>query len=204
MKHLYRIAFALALYAVAVFAFKAATKPHASGSNEGATATSVALPVRPSAETEAELARQIQERSRQLEIQAVHLERMKEAKAQMMTRRREVQSASYAAWTQVLAVNHDHYLRLHDQAQKTPGGQVPCTICDGLSYMKCVTCRDHDGKCITCNGTGRLASDAYCPSCLGKGKCYVCTGSGKMFCPFCDDGMIDVRRPPPSNFPPLY
>ncbi|HEY2952876.1 MAG TPA: hypothetical protein VGK40_09850 [Verrucomicrobiae bacterium] len=204
MKHLYRIALALVLYAVAVYVFKAATKPEAIGPVDGVAATGDPLPHRPSTALEQELARQIEQRSRQLETQARHLERMEVAKSQMMARRREVQSASYAAWNEVLSANHEHYLQLRDQAGKTPGGQIPCTICDGFSYMRCVTCRNHDGKCITCKGTGRLALDAYCPSCLGSGKCYVCTGSGKMFCPFCDDGMIDARRPPPNSFPPLY
>ena len=203
MKHLYRIALALALYAVAVYVFKAATKPQDLGP-AAAAATEASLSHRPATAVEQELARQIEERSHQLELQARHLEKLEVAKAEMMASRREVQSASYAAWNQVLTANHQHYLELRDEAAKDARGQVPCTICDGYSYMRCVTCRDHDGKCITCKGTGRIALDAYCPSCLGSGKCYLCTGSGKMFCPFCNDGVIETRRPPPSNFPPLF
>lgn len=204
MKHLYRIALVLVLYVVAIHVYKTATTSEANGPQDSQASTDLTLPPRPSTAVEQELARQIEERSRELEIRAIHLERLEVAKAHMLTRRREVQSASYTAWTHVLTENHELYLRLRDQAGKTPGGQVPCTICDGLSYMGCVTCRNHDGKCIICKGTGRLALDAYCPSCLGGGKCYVCTGSGKMFCPFCDDGMIDTRRPSPNNFAPLY
>src|ERR1051325_9912167 len=159
MKHLYRIALALALYAVAVYVFKAASKPQDLGPSQTEAATEDPLPRRPSTVVEQELARQIEERSRQLEIQARHLEKLETAKAEMLNRRREVQSASYAAWNQILTANHEHYLQLRDQAVKDPRGQVPCTICDGYSYMQCVTCRDHDGKCVTCKGTGHLALD---------------------------------------------
>ena len=96
----------------------------------------------------------------------------------------------------------EKYSALLNQAKQSTRGQVECTICDGFSYMPCVMCTDHNGKCIRCEGSGHLSPDVYCPSCMGKGKCYLCSGSGKMLCPFCNDGMIDIHWPPPTQSPP--
>jgi len=138
-----------------------------------------------------------------LEAAAKRLEQIHVATSQMPASRREAQVGAYPAWKQLLTTHHAAYLGLLEQARKTPHGEVPCTLCDGFSYMPCAMCKDHDGKCVKCHGSGTDGLDVLCPACLGSGKCYLCNGSRKMFCPFCDDGMIQVRRPPPSSFPPL-
>ncbi len=151
--------------------------------------------------------RQIEERVQRistLERAAARLEQMRAASAETDTYRRQAQATAFMAWQQVLATNQAGYAKLLEQARASANGEVPCTICDGFSYMPCVMCPHHDGKCVTCKGSGQLTGDAICPACLGSGKCYLCTGSGKMFCPYCDDGTIQARRPPPAAFPPIH
>jgi hypothetical protein len=124
------------------------------------------------------------------------------ASRSMPASRQEARAAATPAWLQVLSTNEEKYASLIARAKQSPKGQVECTICDGLSYMPCIMCDQHDGKCVRCGGSGHKGLDAYCPTCLGKGKCYLCAGSGKMFCPFCHDGMIDLKWPAPSQLPP--
>jgi hypothetical protein len=113
--------------------------------------------------------------------------------------RRPLQLARREDWRQMIATNSELYRQLRLKASTSPHGVTPCTICDGLSYMHfCVMCKKNDGKCPTCKGTGLITVNDYCPTCTGSGKCYICNGTGRMLCAFCDDGMIDIRRPPPS------
>ena len=148
-------------------------------------------------------AQQTAQRIQQLELQDKHLQRMAVATREMRSSRQQAQFASHQAWSQVVETNQGRYQQLLLQAHQQARGEVACTICDGLSYMACVMCAHHDGKCATCEGRKYLTQDVYCPTCLGSGRCYLCCGSGKMFCPFCDDGMIKYGRPPPSSSPPL-
>ena len=90
------------------------------------------------------------------------------------------------------------------KARQSPHDSVTCTICDGFSYMPCVVCPGHNGKCVTCRGAGKRAAGELCATCLGTGKCYLCSGAGKMFCPFCDDGEVHSRQPVPASFPPVH
>ncbi len=147
--------------------------------------------------------RHTEARIRQLEAMAQRRARVKTATSRTLDYRRQAQAEAVAAWTQVLETNHAKYLKLKAEAQQAPEGKVPCTLCDGFSYMPCVLCKHHDGKCIICNGTGRLIGRELCPACLGSGKCYLCNGSGKMLCPFCNDAMIEAHGHAPSALPPL-
>jgi DnaJ-class molecular chaperone len=122
----------------------------------------------------------------------------------MPAARQQARTEARPAWQKVLATNQAAYRTLLAQARKAERGEVPCTICDGLSYTPCVMCSHHDGKCIACRGAGQRVRDVLCPTCLGSGKCYLCTGAGKMFCPFCDDGMIQSHRAEPPDVPPLH
>jgi hypothetical protein len=119
-----------------------------------------------------------------------------------LTRARAVEGIN-AQWTRLFEKHRATYESLLHAAATAPRGEVPCTICDGFSYMPCLLCKDHNRKCVTCGGTGHDVSDEFCPSCLGTGKCYLCSGSGKMFCPFCNDGMVDTHSHPPRKTPPL-
>jgi hypothetical protein len=119
-----------------------------------------------------------------------------------LTRARAVEGIN-AQWTHLLETHRATYEKLLHAAAAAPRGEVPCTICDGFSYMPCLLCKGHNRKCVTCGGTGHDVSDEFCPSCLGTGKCYLCSGSGKMFCPFCNDGMVDTHSHPPRKSPPI-
>ena len=148
--------------------------------------------------------RQLRERQDQLQAAEADLAAQAQAGRKMIASRQVFQLAKGAAWMQLITTHHPLYLALRQQAAKLPGGVTPCTICDGKSYMSgCVMCDHNDGKCPSCKGTGRTANNAYCPVCVGSGKCFGCNGIGRMLCPFCDDGMIDVRRAPPATTIPI-
>ena len=144
------------------------------------------------------------ERVQQLEAMVSRQAQMAAATRDMPAARQRARAEAAPAWTRVLITNQEAYQLLLAQAQKSDRGEVTCTICDGFSYMPCVLCTHHDGKCIDCRGAAYIRSGVLCPSCLGSGKCYLCTGSGKMFCPFCDDGMILKQWPAPAKEPPLH
>lgn len=148
--------------------------------------------------------RQLRERQEQLRAAEADLAAKAQAGAKMIVSRQIFQQAKGAAWLQLITTNRPLYLALRAQAAKAPGGVTPCTICDGKSYLSgCVMCDQHRGKCPSCQGTGRTVNQNYCPVCVGSGKCFSCNGIGRMLCPFCDDGMIDVRRPPPATTIPI-
>lgn len=207
MKHLWKISVALLLYFAALYLLGRGKKETVAQESNVAATESIpgSSSQSPSTPTEDPLfARQTVERIQQLTHQAEHRAKTEQAKKEMAPSRRQIQTASYAAWKRVIDNNQTAYLLLKARAETAPQGEVPCTICDGFSYMPCVACVEHKGKCVSCNGSGRRTGGEYCASCLRTGKCYLCTGSGKMFCPFCDDGMINSKRPPPSGFLPPY
>ncbi len=93
---------------------------------------------------------------------------------------------------------------LRQQAANLPTGEIRCTLCDGRGTMRsCVLCSGYKGKCVTCNGSGKLSDLEDCPTCLGDGNCFLCAGTRKMTCPFCDDGMMSANRPMPSGRMPI-
>lgn len=148
--------------------------------------------------------RQARERQDQLLQNEADLAARAQAATKMISSRQMFQLAKGAAWMQIITTNQPLYQSLRALAAKSPGGVTPCTICDGKSYMRgCITCDRSSGKCPSCQGSGRTAHNAVCPVCVGSGKCFTCSGIGRMLCPFCDDGAIDVRRPPPSTTLPI-
>jgi hypothetical protein len=208
VKHVYRIGFALLLYALAVYIYTSARQKeekvvHTHTFDPAAFRAVDWFPGHGFSPEEKRTYLEAVER-RVKELVAMELEMAKRDRAaqQMATSRRQAQMVTMMAWSSVIKTNYPAFLALRHKAASSPDGTTPCTICDGFSYMPCVMCSHRDGKCITCKGTGKRAGGEYCPSCSGDGKCYLCTGSGKMFCPFCDDGMIDVKWPMPTNFPP--
>ncbi len=197
MKHLLRIFAALLIYVGVVYLLRSR------GTEEAPPPVAPeALQSVPSPQENELVTRQTEERIREFEAVARERQMVETARRDMEANRRQARVAATPAWTQVLSTNEAKYLSLLAKAKETPRGQVPCTLCDGLSYMPCVMCKDHDGKCLPCGGSGHLTPNVYCPSCLGKGKCFLCSGAGKMFCPFCNDGMIDINWPAPSPTPP--
>jgi hypothetical protein len=114
--------------------------------------------------------------------------------------RQVIEYSSTEAWSRIIATNRQAFLELRARAAAQPGRkQVACTICDGRGSLAfCILCKD-TGKCPTCRGEGNLSYLETCPTCLGTGKCYVCGGSGHMFCPFCEDGVIDARAKMPPQ-----
>lgn len=76
-------------------------------------------------------------------------------------------------------------------------GDTPCSICDGLGYVKCQHCDrgtnacrlcDHGTKmCDVCRGTGEVAEGYTCVNCGGSGevKCDHCLGTGRTVCREC-------------------
>lgn len=148
-------------------------------------------------------ARLVEERIHQLESMDRRRRQSEAASANMIVFREQAQAEAAPRWKQVVADNREAYQALLAKALNSPHNETACTICDGMSYMPCVMCKGRDGKCVTCRGSGQSNQEALCPTCLGKGKCYLCAGSRKMFCPFCNDGMIEARGRPPSDSPPL-
>src|SRR5258706_4617521 len=117
--------------------------------------------------------------------------------------RRNLQAAKSAAWTSLIAKNWQLFEALRKLAAFSPEGEAACTICDGLGSMNfCLLC-EHSGKCVACQGSGKTPRGQDCPACRGSGKCYLCFGSGNMLCPFCDDGFISSKGPPPPAEMPV-
>jgi hypothetical protein len=125
------------------------------------------------------------------------------ATTNMGSARLDLRLAKKTAWSELISTNWQTYQALRKQAEHSPTGTAHCTICNGAGVMSfCVLCEHNDGKCLTCKGTGKLSANEYCPACLGKGKCFLCGGGGRMPCPFCDDGTIDLKLPPPPKMMP--
>lgn len=104
-------------------------------------------------------------------------------------------------WDALLAANREAFQALRQKAAASPTHTVACTLCDGRGVMgTCLLCK-HSGKCVDCDGTGRSSGEEYCPTCLGNGKCYLCFGGRKMTCPYCDDGVMSLKVPPPTSLP---
>jgi hypothetical protein len=147
--------------------------------------------------------RQLRDREEQLFSAEADIAARSRAARKMPEARQVIQFNKNPAWINVISTNRALYLALREQAAKSPNGQVPCTICDSKSYMRgCVVC-EIPGKCPACKGSGRTPNREWCPVCVGSGKCFLCSGIGRMLCPFCDDGMIDFRRPPPATTMPI-
>src|SRR2546423_10873946 len=184
MKHACGIILALLVYLGVIYLVGSPSKEEAvtarDSTAEDASAASPSQPL-PMSDADQLQAQQTQERVQHLETQTRELEMTEAAAQRMPAARRMAQAATVSAWTQVVSTNTDKYLELLQKAKQSARGQIECSICDGLSYMPCVMCKNHSGKCIHCDGTGHLAARTYCPTCLGKGKCYLCNGSGKMF-----------------------
>ena len=118
--------------------------------------------------------------------------------------REQLQRNKQSAWARVLSTNWPTYQKLHVQAVGSRSGTARCTLCDGRGKVDfCVLC-DNSGKCQTCGGLGHVSNGELCPNCLGTGKCYLCGGTGKMACPFCDDGDVYAKLPPPPTLLPIY
>lgn len=204
MKHFYRICLVLLAYASAIWMVNlfrqkpvadfAQVEPE-SGPTEASPRIHSSDPFYDS---------QIAKRIEQLTELAQYRQKLQTASQFMMVTRRQAATATYPAWTQLLKAKQTTYRSLLERAKHTSNGQTLCTICDGTSYVTCIMCKDHDGKCVTCEGTGHDVGSDFCPACFGKGKCYLCNGNSRMFCPFCDDGTIRLDWPPPRAFPPLY
>ena len=124
--------------------------------------------------------------------------------AKKLAFRTALSASKQIVWNQILMTNSTEFYALRKIAARTPGGVTPCTLCDGEGYMdECIVCKNSDGKCVTCYGTGTLNNGKdICPTCIGSKNCYFCNGFKKMLCPFCDDGMIDIQVPLPPEFPP--
>jgi hypothetical protein len=134
-------------------------------------------------------------------METEHGKRMRAAQ-HMEESRRHWQWELRTPWQELIKTNYTAYEELLATARQSPNGTTPCTLCDGKSYMPCILCEHQEGKCIDCNGRGRRGNE-YCPTCVGTGRCYLCSGYGKMFCPFCDDGTIDIKHPRPAGLPPI-
>jgi hypothetical protein len=125
------------------------------------------------------------------------------AAAQTETVRLNLRDSHQQAWTALRTNNWQTFQALRKTAATSKDQQTRCTICDGEGYFDhCILCLHNDGKCLTCQGTGRVSGAEYCPNCLGSGKCFLCAGRGKMACLFCDDGIISLKNPlPPEKMP---
>ena len=202
MNQVYRIGLLVVLYAVTVFFFEAA-RPKKDSTEDPAASLVVPISKRP-APPQQRLAYGLEAERTVSNLSALEEERARRQRAvrDMPAARHQAQFAAQKPWAAVVNSNLARFRELVRQAQQVRDGSVACTICDGFSYMSCVMCHDHDGKCGPCGGTGRQASSEYCPTCIGTGKCYLCSGSGKMFCPFCDDGVVHATLQVPSSFPP--
>lgn len=139
------------------------------------------------------------------ELSRKDLERQNRANAaaQTVKYREALQSLKSAPWSQYIAAHLREYQSLRAKAAASPDGRTACTICDGKGKTDfCVLCGS-TGKCPTCDGSGRLLGGDFCPTCQGNGNCYLCKGFKKMACAFCDDGVIDIKAPPPPNQMPI-
>jgi hypothetical protein len=131
--------------------------------------------------------------------------RREHAAAATKVMREDLRSTKQDAWSEVISSNWNRFMELREKAAHLKNGETPCTICDGKGYMhSCILCTEKQGVCVACKGTGKTLVGDPCPVCLDTGKCFLCFGSGKMLCPFCNDGMIDAKWPPPPRQMPIY
>ena len=135
-----------------------------------------------------------------LQKQAEYREKAQRAAALTPVSRARAAKQIQPAWTAYLQSNQATYATILEKARRDPHGMARCTICNGVGDLACVMCTNHEGKCITCGGSGSDVAHEFCPTCNGTGKCYLCAGLGRMNCAFCNDGVIaiDTARPPPS------
>jgi hypothetical protein len=174
-----------------------------------ATTISVATPAGDSAPVDAAALQAAHDRETKVRIQ--ELTRLQDTKtrrelaAEKMLPSRKFLQLTYAGrWSTVLTTNWPTFMELRRQAFNSPNQEVFCTICGGTERLPyCIVCSGNQGKCVSCRGTGRTSVDEICPTCLGNRKCFLCSGSGKMSCPFCIEGMVNTRRPAPSNQLPI-
>lgn len=69
-------------------------------------------------------------------------------------------------------------------------GKLVCSVCGGTVYdpIGCSNCRSSPGKCPDCKGTGEIdfnGEKIKCTTCRGDGKCIQCDGVGKVKCKKC-------------------
>src|SRR6266511_4419195 len=148
--------------------------------------------------------RETQERIDELARQDVERSKRDRAAARMQDAHKDLQYAANEAWSALLTRHWQAFQALREKAAETPDRTTPCNLCDGQGHMQfCILCRDNSGKCVTCAGTGNASLNEYCPACLGTGKCHLCLGAGKMACPFCDEGVIDLKFALPPNLIPV-
>jgi hypothetical protein len=205
MKHLYRITVVLLVYVAGIWLFNYfREEPPVLPAPEPAPEASSSDTVTRITSPDPLYDRLIANRVTTLTELARYREHLARANLHSLRTRQQAAAEAYPAWTEAVQTNKATYLKLLEEAKHAANGKVVCSICNYTSYIPCAMCKDHDGKCTTCGGTGSDVGHEFCPSCSGKGKCYLCNGSGKMFCPFCDDGMIRTDWPPPTSFPPLY
>jgi hypothetical protein len=201
MKHLTRIGIALLAYLATISVIHYLKKHDEAAAAAPGAVWAPPVPITPA---ERNHWRTTEERIRYLVSLEDRRAREDRAARKVPGSRRPLQLSVLGAWTSVIRTNMARYHELYAQAKNHPKGEVPCTICDSASYMPCIMCPNHNGKCVSCGGSGRAEAQELCPSCQGTGKCYLCSGIGKMFCPFCDDGAIRVDWPLPNYFPPAY
>ncbi|MGB0414257.1 MAG: hypothetical protein ACPGJU_07400 [Coraliomargarita sp.] len=141
-----------------------------------------------------------EQRKETLNEMRTYRERQQEALKEMPYARERIFRTSKEQLLAILERHGEEYEELRKLAATKPDKVVDCTICEGDTYLDyCIYCEeDAQGVCVRCGGSGeRGVRDELCPPCLGTGECYACTGSGMMFCPFCDDGAVDLQFPPP-------
>jgi DnaJ-class molecular chaperone len=145
-----------------------------------------------------------QDHLRELSRLQTEQQRHNHAAQRMKAYRQDIEMNRRALWTRLISAHTKTFLALRQQAALSPKGEARCTLCDGRGTIDpCVLCADRHGRCVSCNGTGKLKVDEYCPACLGSGNCFLCAGTRKMTCPFCDDGIITANRPMPSERMPI-
>lgn len=174
-----------------------------------ATTISVATPATPSSPEDADTFQAAHDRETQARIQELaqlqSTRTRRDLAAEKMEASRKFLQLSYSGrWSTVLTTNWPAYLALRRQAASSPTGEVPCTICGGTERLPyCVVCAGYDGKCVSCRSLGPTSTEEICPTCFGNRKCFLCFGSGQMPCPFCIEGMVNIRRPMPPNQLPI-
>jgi CheY-like chemotaxis protein len=165
----------------------------------------------PAALSQQEIQRQFAALEREKQAALAHLAPAKNvlqdherAAIKMADAREQLRRNKQPAWSRLVSTNGAAYQKLRALAVSSPKGITPCTLCDGRGKVDyCVLC-EGKGKCLTCGGTGHLQTGDLCPNCLGSGKCYLCGGGGKMACPFCDDGEVYAKLPPPPDRLPTF
>ena len=139
-----------------------------------------------------------------LEKQADYREKARRAAAQTASARSQAAAQIQPSWTAFIQTNRAKYSALVEQAHHDPHGSAHCTLCNGVGDLACIMCTQHNGKCLSCGGSGLGRYLELCPTCNGSGKCYLCAGLGRMNCAFCNDGVIAIDTPPPPASAPIH